>query len=155
MSKMKNFQRNGAISNSHVGREFEFMVQGFFTNQKGLNLVANLSLEIGVDEKKKKHAFDFGNTDQKVIVECKSHRWTESGNVPSAKLTVWNEAMYYFHISPQDYQKIFVVLKDFSQKRNETLAEYYIRTHEHLVPPDVEIWEYNPQTKCAEKLNIK
>jgi len=88
MSKMKNFQRNGAISNSHVGREFEFMVQEFFTNQKGLNLVANLSLEIGVDEKKKKHAFDFGNTDQKVIVECKSHRWTESGNVPSAKLTV-------------------------------------------------------------------
>ena len=153
MNKMKNFQRNGATSNAEVGRNFEIMVQEYFANQTRLNLVANLSLEIGVDKKKKKHTFDLGNIDQKIIVECKSHTWTESGNVPSAKLAVWNEAMYYFYISPQDYKKIFVALKDFSQKKNETLAEYYIRTHEHLIPPDVEIWEYNLKNKCAEKLN--
>ena len=31
--------------------------------------------------------------------------------MPSAKMTVWNEAMYYFHIAPALYWKIFFVLK--------------------------------------------
>lgn len=44
---------------------------------------------------KKKHSFDLGCKDKK-IVECKSHKWTSGGNIPSAKLNVWNEAMYYF-----------------------------------------------------------
>ena len=26
--------------------------------------------------------------------------------MPSAKMTVWNEAMYYFHIAPKQYRKI-------------------------------------------------
>jgi hypothetical protein len=25
--------------------------------------------------------------------------------VPSAKLTVWNEAMYYFHVAPAQYKR--------------------------------------------------
>lgn len=35
------------------------------------------------------------------------------------------------------------VLCDSSEKRNETLLEYYLRTHGHLVPDAVELWEYD------------
>ncbi len=66
---------------------------------------------------------------------------------PSAKLTVWNEAMYYFLVSPNDYRKIFFILKDFSERRQMTLAEYYIGTYKHLIPNDVEFWEYDNVTK--------
>ena len=59
----------------------------------------------------------------------------------SAKLTVWNEAMYYFLVAPEGYRKILLVLRDVSEKRRETLADYYVRTYGHLVPEDVEIWE--------------
>ncbi len=34
------------------------------------------------------------------------------------------------------------VLYDYSEKRKETLAQYYLRTYKHLVPKDVEFWEY-------------
>jgi hypothetical protein len=58
-------------------------------------------------------------------------------------MTIWNEAMYYFALAPEDYRKILFVLRDYSEKRGETLAEYYIRTYDHLVPDQVEFWEYD------------
>jgi len=35
------------------------------------------------------------------------------------------------------------VLKDYSNKRDETLCEYYLRVKAHLIPEDVEIWEFD------------
>jgi hypothetical protein len=122
----KPFQRKGSISNAHVGRDFEVRIRDFFARH-GLSLTPSVTVPIGINGKKP-HAFDLGNTKEKVLVECKAHRWTESGKVPSAKLTVWNEAMFFFHTAPPGYRKILIVLKDFSDRRNESLCEYYIRT---------------------------
>lgn len=72
--------------------------------------------------------------------------------MPSAKLTVWNEAMYYFFAAPSGYRRIMFVLRDFSEKRGETLAEYYLRTYRHLVPSGVEFWEYNESNLKAVQL---
>ena len=44
------------------------------------------------------------------------------------------------------------VLRDYSVKRSETLAEYYIRTHSHLIPPDVEMWEFDETRDVVVKL---
>ena len=66
--------------------------------------------------------------------------------MPSAKLTVWNEAMYYFSLAPSSYRKIFFVLKDVCDHRRESLAEYYVRLKQHLIPSDVEVWEYCEDT---------
>lgn len=142
---MNNFQRENAISNAHVGREFEEVAIKYF-ERNNIILYKGVSLPVGVNQKKKNHLFDLGHTSsdpEKVIVECKSHKWTSGGNVPSAKLTVWNEAMYYFHLAPEEYRKIFFILKDYSEKRGETLGEYYIRAYGHLIPDEVEIMEYD------------
>ena len=103
----------------------------------------NHRIPVGIESQKKNHAFDLGSSSPKVIVECKSHTWTSGNNVPSAKLTVWNEAMYYFADSPPEYRKIFFVLRDERVSNGETLAEYYIRMYSHLIPASVEIWEYD------------
>ena len=147
----KPHQRKGAANNAQVGREFELGVQDFL-EKKGLQLSSNLAVEIGINGRKL-HKFDLADENKKVIVECKSHKWTEGGNVPSAKMTAWNQAMFYFHASPKFYRKIFFVLKDFSQKRNETLGEYYIRTYHHLIPKDVEVWEFDEQMHTAKRIN--
>lgn len=144
------FQRKGAKSNAHVGRDFESIAQAFFKGQC-LLLEPSIPVEIGINGLKI-HRFDLGNKTEKVLVECKAHTWTESGNVPSAKLTVWNEAMYFFHAAPNGYRKILFVQRDFNEKRQETLGEYYIRTNSHLIPLDVEIWEYDEQNCGAKKI---
>lgn len=146
----KAFQRKGAKSNTHVGRKFEEATKDFFLTQ-GLCLQKNISVDIGLNGKKP-HKFDLGSINRKILVECKSHTWTEGDNIPSAKITTWDQAMFYFYVTPSRYRKIFFVLKDFSSKKQETLAEYYIRTKSHLIPTDVEIWEFDETQKAAYRL---
>jgi hypothetical protein len=144
-----NFQRVGSVSNAHAGNDFEAMARVFFA-QQGISLVKNFSAPVGVSELKKMHRFDLGSENPPVLVECKSHTWTQGGNMPSAKMTVWNEAMYYFHVAPANYRKILFVLKH--SRREVSLAAYYLKTHGHLVPDGVEIWEYDTSSSTAERL---
>ena len=102
----------------------------------------------------KEHKFDLGSSEQKVIIECKSHTWTEGGNVPSAKLTTWDQAMLYFFLAPRRYRKIFVAKKDVNPKTKESLAAYYIRMHSHVIPDEVEFWEADEQTGAFDKIDF-
>lgn len=145
------FKRPGSVSNAHVGQVFEACAQRFFA-ERGLQLQCKLSVAVGVSEATKPHAFDLGSNDPKVLVECKSHRWTSSGNIPSAKLTVWNEAMFYFHVAPSGYRRIMFVLKDLRHGSGESLVHYYLRTYGHLVPDGVEFWEYSESARTAERV---
>lgn len=103
-------QRKGAKSNTNVGNEFEQSAKEFFTTQ-GLHLQKKIPISIGINGQKP-HNFDLGNLNEKILVECKSHTWTEGGNVPSAKVTTWDQAMYFLHAAPSEYRKIFFVFKD-------------------------------------------
>ena len=138
---VNNFQRLGSSSNAQVGRDFETVALEYFT-KKGVALQVGHTVQIG-HASKKDRKFDLGSDDPPVLVECKSHRWTQSGKVPSAKMTVWNEAMYLFLLAPKGFRKILFVLRDFNEGRGESLAEYYVRNYIHLIPDDVAIWEYD------------
>lgn len=147
-SMQKPFQRVGSKSNSQVGKDFELIAKNFFSMQ-GIELQHGHKVLVGVNEKKKAHSFDLGCASKKWIVECKSHRWTSGNNVPSAKMTVWNEAMYYFLVAPPEYKKVMFVLRHVSESRSETLLQYYLNTYSHLIPPGVEFWEYDENTGAA------
>jgi hypothetical protein len=150
MTDVNNFQRVGADHNAGVGRLFEEIARAFFLSREGINLVPNFPVEVGVSRQKKRHRFDLGSAAPPVLVECKSHTWTSTGNMPSAKMTVWNEAMYYFHVAPPEFRKILFVLKH--ERRGLSLASYYLNTHGHLVPDDVEVWEFDTSTQIGERL---
>ena len=136
-----NFQREGAISNAHVGREFELRAQEYF-RKNGTILQRGFVVPVGLSENRGRQ-FDLGSAEPPILIECKSHTWTSSGNVPSAKITVWNETMYFFHLAPKEFRKILFVLRSFNDKRGESLAKYYVRTHGHLIPDGVEIMEFD------------
>lgn len=137
---MSNFQRQGSVSNSHVGRAFELRARQVLAGH-GLHLTLNHKVPCGLGSKMKLHSFDLGSEDPKIIVECKSQTWTAGGNVPSAKMKNWAEAMFYFHMAPLEYRKIFFVERSVRPGRDETLLHYFRRTQSHLIPHDVEFWE--------------
>lgn len=139
---VNNFQRVGSVSNAHVGRDFESVAQEYF-RQTGVVLNRSFPVQLGAASEKGRRLFDLGSESPPVLVECKSHRWTAGGNVPSAKVTVWNEAMYYFFLAPQEFRKVLFVLRDLNEKRQESLARYYVRNYRHLIPRGVEILEYD------------
>lgn len=145
---MSNFQRVGSISNSHVGREFEDAVHEYFHNE-GLPLEFDFKVDCGISSQKKPHAFDLGSHDPALLVECKSQTWTSGGNVPSAKMKNWSEAMYYFHMAPPGFRKMFVALQCYRARGGESLLGYFGRTQFHLIPDDVELWEFDMNTHTA------
>lgn len=122
-----NFQRSGLISNAHVGRDFEAAAISVLADSN-ISVSKNFGVEVGVNDETKLHKFDLGSDSPPILVECKSHRWTSGNNAPSAKVTVWNEAMYYFFCAPTHYRKILFVLCDRRLTTGETLSSYYIRT---------------------------
>jgi len=128
----------GNADNPSKGAKFEDIVRDFFSRE-GLALRSNFPVDVGVSSLRKPRKFDLGCVEPPTIVECKSHTWTEGGNAPSAKLSVWNEAMFYFLAAPPQYRKILAALQH--SRGDETLAEHYVKRFHHLVPRGVEIWE--------------
>lgn len=149
---MTNYQRKVAASNTAVGIEFESFAYKYFRGEHP-NLTRPFYLAIG-HLHQKQHKFDLGCKETKVIVECKSHIWTEGGNVPSAKLTTWDQAMLYFYLAPRSYRKLFVVKKDTNPKTGESLADSYLRTHNHVIPDEVEFWEVNEEKGEIKKMEV-
>lgn len=147
-------QRIGSLSNFHVGKQFELLAKSYLETEFDTVFEENFLLPVGWGKKEKAHAFDLGNEDQKIIVECQSHKWTIPGDkVPSTKFAVWNRAMYLFLVSPESYKKIMFVLKDYSARRDETLAQYYLRRYAHLIPESVEVWEFDEIFRTVEKVH--
>ena len=147
---MAEFQRIGSVSNAHVGSQFERLAIDALA-EVGIRVEADFAIEVGVSDIKKTHKFDLGTEAPPTLVECKSHRWTARSNIPSAKMTIWNEAMYYFTCVPDRYRRILFVLRDVRSTTDESLAEYYVRTFKHLIPPGVEIWEYDQYKKTIQR----
>ena len=146
---MTNHQRVGAISNAHVGREFEALAHAHYLGAETWQLQPNFPVLLGAGASKKTHRFDLGSEDPPILVECKSHNFTVTGNMPSAKITVWNEAMYFFHLAPSKYRKILFVLEARHTRQRDTLASCYARNYGHLIPPEVELVEYHTETKVV------
>lgn len=127
--------RNGAVFQKQVLNWFEKHFQESFLLEK----------KLPIGNPAKDHKFDIVNESGTIAIECKRYTWTETGNVPSAKMGFTNEAAFYLSFLPDSYDKYIVMLKSFHNKRQESLAEYYYRTNRHLLGK-IKIAEYDPKT---------
>jgi hypothetical protein len=148
MSDVYNFQRKGAISNAHAGREFEEAARLFFS-ETGIVLQPSFSVPVG-GRVKKPHKFDLGSKQPPILVECKSYTWTETGKSPSAKIRGMNEVMLLFSVAPPQYRKILFILRH--MRKETSLGTHYIRTQGHLIGEGVEIWEFDLDSKHASRI---
>lgn len=138
--------------NPRKSYNFEEDARKFFKSQ-GIELQRDFIVPIGITTPKEPHKFDLGARQPPILIGCKSHMLTEGANAPSAKLSVWNEAMLYFLAVPIGFRKILFVLK--SVRNGESLAQYYLRRYAHLVPDGVELWEFSPETETARLIPTK
>ncbi len=142
--------------NPRKGAEFQQWVLDWFTDRYKKNFGTEVEIPIGsplIDPSEyKPHKFDIVSDDQSIIIECKRYTWTESFNVPSAKMGFTNEASLYLALAKKSHKKYIAMIRSYNPKRKETLAEYYYRTNKHLLG-DVIIAEYDPDTKEMRFLN--
>ena len=135
---------NKNSENPRVGKEFQLAVKEWF--EEAYTAPFEIERKIAIGRSAKLHSFDISSMDESIVVECKCYTWTETGNVPSAKMGFTNEAAFYLSFLPDDTERIIVMLHAEHAKRNETLAEYYFRTNRHLLGK-IKIYEFDLQTK--------
>lgn len=116
---MTDHQGEGSESNAHAGRQFEEAVRRLLVKRLP-DSQQSFSVEVG-HLVKKRHRFDFGSSQHKAIIGCKSHTWTKTDKVPSAKMTTWDQAMLYFYLALRGWRKLFVVRKDLRHCNSESL----------------------------------
>ena len=134
---------NTNIENAQVGRNFQKKVKQWFESNKKLGF--KLEHPICIGNPAKPHRFDICDEGENIVIECKCYAWTNTGNIPSAKLTTLNEAIFYFTFLPAETEKILVMAYAVHPNKSETLAEYYFRTHCHLLG-DIKIMEFCVET---------
>lgn len=129
---------NTNSENPKVGKAFQEMVCRQM--ERYFDTYFDLEVPVLIGKPAKDHKFDCVSEDGKIVVECKAYAWTDSGNVPSAKLMGMNEVLFYMSFLPEDVTKILCIKKSTHPKKTETLAEYYYRIDGHLLR-DVKIFE--------------
>ena len=135
---------NKNSENPRVGKEFQLAVKECF--EEVYTAPFEIERKIAIGRPAKLHSFDISSLDESIVVECKCYTWTETGNVPSAKMGFTNEAAFYLSFLPDNTERMIVMLHAEHAKRNETLAEYYFRTNRHLLGK-IKIYEFDLQTK--------
>lgn len=135
---------NSNSENPKVGKMFQTAVKEWFEKERGVPY--NWEEPIPIGNPAKLHKFDLVESTGLIVVECKCYTWTETGNVPSAKMGFINEAAFYLSFLPEAIEKNIVIRKSVHPRRKETLAEYYFRTYRHLLGK-IRILEYDTDTK--------
>lgn len=134
---------NSNSNNPKVGKDFQNKVKQWFETDRNTPLYLEHAINIGTPSRP--HKFDISDMDEDLVIECKCYTWTDSGNIPSAKLRGLNEAIFYFSFLPPQTEKILVMAHAVHPQKSETLAEYYYRTNGHLLG-DVKLMEFHPTT---------
>lgn len=99
------------MSNSEhprLGAVFQKRVKQWFEENRKKEFIIEKKLPIG--NPPKDHKFDIVAADDTIAIECKRYTWTETWNVPSAKMGTTNEAVFYLSFLPNTYEKYVVIL---------------------------------------------
>ena len=129
-------------NHSKIGTIFFLLVRDWF--QQTYNKKFELEKKIAIGSPAKEHRFDIIDEFEKFAIECKRYTWTETGNIPNAKIGFINEAAFYLSFLPDSYDKYIVMLYSYHPQKKETLAEYYYRTNKHLLG-NIKVAEFNPE----------
>ena len=118
---------NPNSENRRVGGRFQELAQGILS--KRCNTEFDVEAAIPIGEPAKNHRFDLASKDRSIVVECKCYTWTDSGNIPSAKLMGLDEAVFYFGFLPAGTKKILCMKKLYSpkgQKRSRSTTSVFM-----------------------------
>jgi hypothetical protein len=117
--------------NTKKGRDFQLRAQQALEGALGFEFDLEVKLPIGVPPKT--HPFDLASRNRTIVAECKAYTWTESGNVPSAKITTLREAANYLLQLPTGTTTLIVMDRHCRRMKGEALADYFVRLNSHLL----------------------
>src|SRR5262249_4627499 len=114
------------ISNPAKGLRFREAAKPVLERELRLVLEPEVPLPIG--NPSKLHKFDLVADDRSWIFECKALAWRENGRVPHGKIPLITEAAICLRDFQDGWSRRAIVMNRATHaKRQESLAEYYVR----------------------------
>lgn len=123
-------------------RQLREQVKRWYLAEKGVFLSHPVTLPIGILSKQQ-CSFDLGSDD--VLIACQVQQWTKRDAVPRDAFVRWSGILYRFSLAPGYCRKILAVAASRNQA-GESLARVFVVSHGHLIPPGVEIWQFEEGT---------
>ena len=117
--------------NPKIGKQFQEHVCALMQEHLQEDFVLEKPIPIG--QPPKMHRFDCVSINGGIVIECKCYTWTNTGNIPSAKMMGLNEAVFYMSYLPPETRKIIAINKSVYSNKTESFAEYYCRIDGHLL----------------------
>lgn len=130
-------------------QQFEQAVGLYLEEQLGLDLQHQFNVDIGHQIKKPKR-FDFGSEQPAVLVECKRYSFRKNGGTPNAKNENLTVALLELSVAPKHYRRMLFIAREVWKR--VSLASRYLARYGHLVPPSIEIWEFDLDASKAQRL---
>ena len=101
-------------SNPGRGRDFETLSGDLLSAYFKVPFRVNIPIPIG--HPAKIHKFDLVSDDKRYVGECKNQTWTETGNIPSAKMAFLNQAVLYLSLLPFPAERCLVLNQETSSE---------------------------------------
>jgi len=92
-------------------------------------------IPIAIGSPPRLHSFDLASEDLSVVGECRNITWTESGVAPIGELSQVSEAVLCLSGAGKAQTRFIVLRRSVCGPSGESLAEFYMRTHGHLLGP--------------------
>ena len=80
--------------NPYRGKKFQEAVCEWFASKPEYKGSFEMEVGLPIGSPEKNHFFDIVNKESKIVIECKRYTWTETGNVPSAKILALSEVAF-------------------------------------------------------------
>ena len=100
---------NSNSENPKVGKAFQISVKGWF--ERNLHRHFDIEKKKAIGRPAKLHSFDIADELGQIVVKCKCYTWTETGNVPGAKMGFVNEAAFYLSFLNSSVDRSIVMAK--------------------------------------------
>jgi hypothetical protein len=120
-----------APSHYEVGRGFQEVAAGVLAKELGEPLHMEVEMRIGTPPRS--HKFDLASRSRRFVVECKAYTWTQSGNIPSAKISHLREAVGYLNELPEATTRVLAVARADHPTKSETLGRYFVRLNAQIL----------------------
>jgi hypothetical protein len=119
------------VSNVKKTKLVRDQVRVAMSAEHGILLEAEVAIEIVAPPKI--HIFDLVNLQDRVAVECKRYKWKVGGNVPNGKITGLVAAVSELANLPGQWTRILAMYRSTRGMQKQSLAEYFVQKHEHLL----------------------
>ena len=117
-------------------KEFERLAGEFFERELGTRLFSQWPVHL---KNGRTHKFDFSSGDERIVVQCKSLTWTESGHYPSGKVAEARQALQMLQES-NGFRKI-IVFDEHLNHKGQSFVEVFVRRNKDSLS-GIEVWQH-------------